>query len=93
MITGWIRRWSAGEFDTVEPDAVATAHYNAQLRDAIPGTVWASGCTSWYLGADGLPELWPWTPDRYRATLAEPVPADWRLDAPVLTRTYGKARS
>ncbi|MDT7567865.1 MAG: hypothetical protein QOG76_6489, partial [Pseudonocardiales bacterium] len=26
---------------------------------------------SWYLGQDGNPELWPWTPDRHRARLAQ----------------------
>ena len=28
-----------------------------------------TGCKSWYLGEDGLPELWPWTPRRHREML------------------------
>jgi cation diffusion facilitator CzcD-associated flavoprotein CzcO len=71
-IVGWIKRWRTGEFDTVAPTRRATDDFNASMRRAMPGTVWATGCTSWYLGADGLPELWPWTPHEYRRRLAAP---------------------
>jgi len=39
-------------------------HRHIQRRDAggDANTVWATGCTSWYLGQDGNPELWPWNP-------------------------------
>jgi cation diffusion facilitator CzcD-associated flavoprotein CzcO len=70
-ILGWIQRWCDNEFDTVAPTPRATDEFNASMRRAMPGTVWATGCTSWYLGADGLPELWPWTPNAYRRRLAE----------------------
>jgi hypothetical protein len=71
-IVCWIKRWRTGEFDSVAPSRRATDEFNASMRQAMPGTVWASGCTSWYLGADGLPELWPWTPHEYRRRLAAP---------------------
>ena len=35
-----------------------------------PGTVWVTGCKSWYLDEDGTPELWPWSqaaPPRHAA--------------------------
>lgn len=77
-ILRWIRRWQNGEFDTVAPKFEATERHNAAMRAAMPDTVWASGCTSWYLGADGTPELWPWTPHVYRRRLAEtPELADY----------------
>lgn len=69
-IVRWIQRWRDREFDTVAPTAQATEEFNASMRTAMPGTVWATGCTSWYLGADGTPELWPWTPNAYRRRLA-----------------------
>ena len=34
------------------------------MKAAMPPTVWVTGCSSWYLGKDGLPELFPWTPER-----------------------------
>jgi hypothetical protein len=31
------------------------------MKDAMPQTVWTTGCSSWHLGKDGLPELFPWS--------------------------------
>jgi cation diffusion facilitator CzcD-associated flavoprotein CzcO len=79
---GWIRRFQAGEVAAAAPTAEATARFNADMRRAMPGTVWATGCRSWYLGADGLPALWPWSPARHRAMLREPVAEDFEVQAP-----------
>ena len=68
-ILGWIKRWQAGEFDTVAPTHQATEDFNESIREAMPGTVWVTGCTSWYLGKDGIPELWPWTPAEHHDRL------------------------
>ena len=74
----WIERWRDRPFDSVTPTQAATEQFNSDMRSAMPDTVWATGCTSWYLGADGLPELWPWTPDRHRAQLtAQPSRDDY----------------
>ena len=70
-ILGWIDQMRRGAVVAVAPRREATDAYNAELRAALPGTVWATGCTSWYLGPDGLPELWPWSPDRHRRMLAD----------------------
>lgn len=80
-IVGWIQRWCDHEFDTVAPTVGATDRFNASMREAMPGTVWATGCTSWYLGADGTPELWPWTPNAYlRRLAAVPETGDFEFD-------------
>ncbi|MGD1173645.1 flavin-containing monooxygenase [Mycobacterium seoulense] len=71
-ILGWIQRWRRGEFDTVEPTLPATDDFNAKLRAAMPDTVWTTGCHSWYLNKDGVPEVWPFTPAEHRAMLANP---------------------
>ncbi|MFF0632855.1 flavin-containing monooxygenase [Nocardia sp. NPDC004151] len=79
-IVSWLRRWRAGEFTTIEPTHAATDRYNARMRAAAPSTVWTTGCTSWYLGKDGLPELWPWTPGRYEKLIrGTPDPVDYHL--------------
>jgi cation diffusion facilitator CzcD-associated flavoprotein CzcO len=84
-ITAWIQQWQAGAYDTAAPTATATERFNADLREALPGTVWATGCNSWYLGEAGLPELWAWVPQKHRQMLAEPCHADYELrQAPVL---------
>lgn len=86
-IVDWIDRWRRHAYDAVEPTAEATGRFNAQVREALPGTVWATGCNSWYLDADGLPELWPWEPQRHRQMLARPRLEDHRLQ--VAPRTVG----
>lgn len=79
-ILRWVRRWQDNQIDAVSPSTAATAAFNSEMRAAMPGTVWATGCTSWYLGKDGVPELWPWTPDVYRHRLAaEPASSDYDL--------------
>jgi len=49
------------------------------MQAAMPNTVWATGCTSWYIGQDGNPELWPWNPSQLRVRLAQPEPGDHEL--------------
>lgn len=78
-IVGWIERWCRGEFDTVEPTAAATERFNARLRAAMPDTVWTTGCNSWYLNKDGVPEVWPLTPADHRGMLASPDPGQYHL--------------
>ena len=42
----------------VRPEAMAA--YNAEIQAKLPGTVWMSGCASWYLDADGRnTTIWP----------------------------------
>jgi cation diffusion facilitator CzcD-associated flavoprotein CzcO len=68
----WINRMRNGEILAAAPTEVATKEYNEQMRSAMPQTIWVSGCKSWYLGKDGLPELFPWRPIRHRELLAAP---------------------
>jgi cation diffusion facilitator CzcD-associated flavoprotein CzcO len=84
-----IERWRCGEVDAMQPTPAATERFNAELKQAVAGTIWASGCRSWYIGADGLPTVFPWTPGRLREILREPEPGDWLIErhAPELTAT------
>jgi cation diffusion facilitator CzcD-associated flavoprotein CzcO len=93
-ILGWIQRWRDNQFDDVAPTQRATDEFNASMRRAMPGTVWATGCTSWYLGADGLPELWPWTPNAYRRRLAgTPNIDDYETDTSIAAPRSGGTSS
>ena len=40
-------------------------------------TIWQSGCRSWYLDDRGVPDVWPWTFDRFREKMAKPQLADF----------------
>ena len=42
------------------------ARFNARVQAALRGTVWNSGCRSWYQQADGKNfTIWPWSTGRY----------------------------
>ncbi len=75
----FIERFRAGVLASATPTPGATRRFNDELRVAMPDTVWTSGCHSWYIGADGMPMLWPWTPKRHRQMLAQPVLADFEV--------------
>ncbi len=75
-----IRKWSDALFDSVEPTTEAVERYYDAIREALPNTVWTTGCNSWYLGKDGLPELWPWSPGKFRQMMRRtPNSSDFRL--------------
>ena len=45
----------------------------------MPGTVWASGCNSWYLGDGETPVLWPYDRRRWHAALRRPELGDYEV--------------
>jgi len=77
----WIERMRDNALAAVAPTSEATDRYNDELQRALPSTVWASGCKSWYLDAAGNPELWPWSPRRHREMLQAPIPGDFAMRA------------
>jgi cation diffusion facilitator CzcD-associated flavoprotein CzcO len=68
-----------GQCRAVAPSVEATQRFNAELREAMKGTVWVSGCRSWYLDKNGNPALWPWSFDRFRDEMRAPDLADFAL--------------
>ena len=67
----WIRMWREGRVAAMSPLLEATERFNAEMDEAMPRTAWVSGCTSWYMGADGKPAVFPWTATRHREMLSE----------------------
>ena len=80
-ILRWIELFEQGRFRVAAPRPDATERFNDEVRAAMPDTVFAAGCNSWYLGKDGVPELWPWRPERHRDLLREPAPHEFELEA------------
>ena len=66
--------------DTVQVRADAAERYNADIDERMQGTVWNTGCASWYLDQTGRnATLWPdWT-FRFRRRTAQFDPADFEL--------------
>ncbi|MGA1309135.1 MAG: flavin-containing monooxygenase [Gemmatimonadaceae bacterium] len=66
---------------TAEPTAEAQARYVARIDAGHRNTVWQrGGCQSWYLDRTGRNStLWPYGVGRFRQTVTQVVPADYRL--------------
>jgi cation diffusion facilitator CzcD-associated flavoprotein CzcO len=73
----WINQIRHGRVTAAAPTEAATKDYNEQMKAAMPQTIWMTGCNSWYLGKDGLPELFPWRPQRHRELLRSPQLGDF----------------
>lgn len=68
-----------GEGVEVEPTQEATTRFNDAIKAAMPGTVWVTGCNSWYLDKNGNPALYPWDFQRFRHDMAAPDLDDFRI--------------
>ncbi len=68
-----------GKCDAVAPSMAALEDYEARRTEAAKRTVFASGCSSWYLDKDGVPQVWPWSYDFFREVMAKPDLADYEL--------------
>ncbi|TML06495.1 MAG: NAD(P)/FAD-dependent oxidoreductase [Actinobacteria bacterium] len=66
----------------IEVDAARAEAYDRELRAALAGTVWHTGCTSWYVDADGNdPNQWPWLWSTYRKRAERIEPGVYELSA------------
>jgi cation diffusion facilitator CzcD-associated flavoprotein CzcO len=69
----------------VRPDAQAAS--NAEIQNGMKGTVWLSGCASWYLDASGRnTTLWPGFTYRFRQRTRRFDPTDYTLSPAVAAR-------
>jgi cation diffusion facilitator CzcD-associated flavoprotein CzcO len=64
----------------IEVRADAAAAFDRELRAALAGTVWHSGCTNWYVDENGNdPNQWPWLWSTYRRRTASIEPGTYEL--------------
>ena len=60
----------------IEVRRQAAEAFDRELRTALKDTVWHTGCTSWYVDANGNdPNQWPWLWSQYRRRTATIDPA------------------
>lgn len=68
-----------GVCDAIAPSMAALEDYEARRTEAAKRTVFASGCSSWYLDKGGVPQVWPWSYDYFRAVMAKPDLGDYEM--------------
>ncbi len=61
------------------PTREATGAFHEALVGAMKDTVWVTGCSSWYLDDEGVPNLWPWTAQRFHKEMRHPDFSDYEL--------------
>jgi cation diffusion facilitator CzcD-associated flavoprotein CzcO len=75
-----LRQLESGGAHTIEVRREAAEQFDRELRAALEGTVWHTGCTSWYLDENGNdPNQWPWRWGTYRRRTAEIAPEAYAL--------------
>ncbi|HQR04238.1 MAG: NAD(P)/FAD-dependent oxidoreductase [Proteobacteria bacterium] len=62
----------AGRCRIISPTHAAMADYETRRIAAAKHTIFGSGCSSWYLDAEGVPASWPWSYDAFIAAMAHP---------------------
>lgn len=74
-----VDRLRSGRCREISPTAEATQRFEEERTEATRGSIWASGCRSWYLDDRGVPATWPWTFDRFREEMAAPKLENFEL--------------
>jgi hypothetical protein len=67
-----ISRLRSGECREISATRAATTAFDAERSEAAKHTIWMTGCRSWYLDDRGIPAVWPFAFDRFRAEMRAP---------------------
>jgi cation diffusion facilitator CzcD-associated flavoprotein CzcO len=66
----------------IEVSRDAADRFDQELREALAGTVWHTGCTNWYVDENGNdPSQWPWLWSAYRRRTERIEPGAYELAA------------
>jgi cation diffusion facilitator CzcD-associated flavoprotein CzcO len=66
----------------IEVTRAAAEAFDRELRDALAGSVWHSGCANWYVDENGNdPNQWPWLWSAYRRRTERLDPGAYQLSA------------
>jgi cation diffusion facilitator CzcD-associated flavoprotein CzcO len=62
-----LRELERADARRIEVRRTTAAEFDRELRAALAGSVWHTGCTSWYVDENGNdPNQWPWLWSTYR---------------------------
>jgi cation diffusion facilitator CzcD-associated flavoprotein CzcO len=67
-----LARLRDGRAAEISVTADAMADYDSRRVKAAKQTIFATGCSSWYLDVDGVPQSWPWSYDSFFEQMREP---------------------
>ncbi len=67
-----IERLRSGASQEISVTQNAMDTYEQARLAAAKNTIFASGCNSWYLDAEGVPASWPWSYSRFKEAMTKP---------------------
>ena len=67
----------AGERREVSATTDALRAFEAERKAAAAGTIWMTGCRSWYLDKDGVPASWTFSYQRFLDEMSAPKPEQY----------------
>jgi cation diffusion facilitator CzcD-associated flavoprotein CzcO len=70
---------ASGRARAVAARSEPTAAYNAALKQKMDGSIWASGCRSWYLDKNGAVASYPWSYETFERDMSAPELEDFEL--------------
>ena len=77
-----IRELVADDARRIEVRREQAEKFDQELREALTGSVWHSGCTNWYVDENGNdPSQWPWVWSEYERRAARLEPGAYELAA------------
>ena len=71
-IEGLLARLQAGSCKEISVRPRAMDEYEKARAGQAKRTIFASGCDSWYLDAEGVPATWPWTRHQFKQAMQSP---------------------
>jgi cation diffusion facilitator CzcD-associated flavoprotein CzcO len=75
-----LREMDRAETQRIEVRRQVAEAFDRELRAALAGTVWHTGCTSWYVDENGNdPNQWPWLWSTYRKRTSRIEPGAYAL--------------
>lgn len=74
-----IEKLRDGNIAEIAPKREAAERFNDEVRAALPGTVWATGCRSWYIDKHGNIASWPFTFEKFEDDMKEPRWDDFEM--------------
>jgi len=82
-----LRELERAQTRRIEVSSQAAEGFDREVRAALAGTVWHTGCTNWYVDKNGNdPNQWPWLWSTYRRRTARIEPGAYKLSKPVPAR-------
>jgi hypothetical protein len=79
-IVAALDRLARADAQRIEIRRQVAEEFDRELRAALQGTVWHTGCTNWYVDENGHdPNQWPWLWSNYRRRAARLEPGAYEL--------------